>query len=181
MTWTSFGGKLCSDSCRSTWSRKSIAWQVTWQLAFQNVWKWFVWFFLQFGIATLHVTCCHKSLWDGTSTYKTHWSIVARSCTTSRRSFTWEWAHGPKHEGAGKTLKHHHMQTQELSICICQDFFKIAWTNSETWEIYGNSLNVGEMMSIESEPQKTLKKNQNHRLESLECWWILNLRKTLQS
>ena len=33
---------------------------------------------------------------DSTSTCKTHWSMVARSCTASRRSFTWE-TDGPKH------------------------------------------------------------------------------------
>ena len=35
---------------------------------------------------------------DSTLTCTTHWSVVARSCTASRSSFTWGWTDGPKHE-----------------------------------------------------------------------------------
>ena len=92
---------------------------------------------------------------DNASTCQTHWSVVARSCTASRRSFTW-WTDGPTHEGVGKTLKHHHVQTEEFSIyhsnasscTICM------------WQMFKKHMNKNERLG-----------------KSLEYWWRLNLRK----
>ena len=120
MAWTSFGSKPSSDSCRATLSLQNLLRN---QLAVgipkmyeSALWNSTCYVSVIFCYACLHVTCCHKSLWDGTSTCKTHWSMVARSCTPSGRSFTWGWTDGPKHWGVGKTLKLHRVQTQELSL-----------------------------------------------------------------
>ena len=77
------------------------SWGISWQLASPK--KVSIVLCSGYTCTCLHVTCCHNDVRQ-TSTCKIHWSIT-RSCTPSRRSFTWGWTDdtdGPKHWGVGK-------------------------------------------------------------------------------
>ena len=77
------------------------SWGISWQLASQK--KVSIVLCSGYACTCLHVTCCHNDVRQ-TTTCKIHW-IITRSCTPSRRSFTWGWTDdtdGPKHWGVGK-------------------------------------------------------------------------------